>query len=269
MIEPEPIGKFTQFFLFCSGVSLDLIKKCPKFEINKYSSIGLTVLFTTGVAILSSFYAFSLIFESKITALILGVVWGAIIFNLDGVITKTAEVHALAWKKMFDEYLMDRAQKTGEAFQEFSYTKDYLPFVDGKPRYNGVRDFLTSRNIELEFGDPEDLTGIAGGTYTVVVKDANGCEDTESIIVDSQAGIEDESSSLLTVYPNPTTGSVRIDLPKASINSTTIRVMDVLGKQVFNTIASTTTIDLDLSVLSSGVYFVNVGDNKSIKVVKL
>lgn len=80
----------------------------------------------------------------------------AIIFDLDGVITKTAEVHALAWKKMFDEYLMDRAQKTGEAFQEFSYVNDYLPFVDGKPRYNGVRDFLASRNIELDFGSPED-----------------------------------------------------------------------------------------------------------------
>jgi len=80
----------------------------------------------------------------------------AIIFDLDGVITKTAEVHALAWKKMFDEYLSDRAQKTGETFQEFSYVKDYLPFVDGKPRYNGVRDFLNSRNIELELGNPED-----------------------------------------------------------------------------------------------------------------
>lgn len=80
----------------------------------------------------------------------------AIIFDLDGVITKTAEVHAAAWKKMFDEYLSDRAQKTGEPFQEFDYVKDYLPFVDGKPRYNGVRDFLASRNIELEFGDVED-----------------------------------------------------------------------------------------------------------------
>lgn len=80
----------------------------------------------------------------------------AIIFDLDGVITKTAEVHALAWKKMFDEFLSDRSQKTGEPFQAFSYVNDYLPFVDGKPRYNGVRDFLASRNIELEFGNTED-----------------------------------------------------------------------------------------------------------------
>lgn len=80
----------------------------------------------------------------------------AVIFDLDGVITKTAEVHAMAWKKMFDEYLKDRSNKTGEEFVEFGYTSDYLPHVDGKPRYNGVRDFLLSRNIEMEFGDVED-----------------------------------------------------------------------------------------------------------------
>jgi beta-phosphoglucomutase family hydrolase len=80
----------------------------------------------------------------------------AVIFDLDGVITKTAEVHALAWKKMFDEYLQEQAQKTGETFVTFDYIKDYLPYVDGKPRYNGVKDFLESRNIHLEFGSPED-----------------------------------------------------------------------------------------------------------------
>jgi beta-phosphoglucomutase family hydrolase len=80
----------------------------------------------------------------------------AIIFDLDGVITKTAEVHAAAWKKMFDEYLADRATQTGEPFKAFDYIADYLPYVDGKPRYNGVLDFLKSRNIELEFGTSDD-----------------------------------------------------------------------------------------------------------------
>ena len=80
----------------------------------------------------------------------------AIIFDLDGVITKTAAVHAMAWKKMFDEYLQSRAEKTGEAFVEFGFHSDYLPYVDGKPRYNGVQDFLKSRNIDLEYGSPED-----------------------------------------------------------------------------------------------------------------
>ena len=80
----------------------------------------------------------------------------AVIFDLDGVITKTAEVHALAWKKMFDEFLKERADKLGETFVEFGFSSDYLPYVDGKPRCNGVRDFLLSRNINLEFGAPED-----------------------------------------------------------------------------------------------------------------
>lgn len=80
----------------------------------------------------------------------------AVIFDLDGVITKTALVHSAAWKKMFDEFLMHHAQTTGMDFREFTHKDDYLPFVDGKPRYKGVADFLASRGIELPFGTPED-----------------------------------------------------------------------------------------------------------------
>ncbi|MDY0104182.1 MAG: HAD-IA family hydrolase [Lentimicrobium sp.] len=80
----------------------------------------------------------------------------AVIFDLDGVITKTALVHSTAWKKMFDDYLKEREQKHHEPFREFTHVGDYLPFVDGKPRYKGVNDFLTSRGIELPFGDPSD-----------------------------------------------------------------------------------------------------------------
>ncbi len=79
----------------------------------------------------------------------------AVIFDLDGVITKTATVHSHAWKKMFDDYLRDRAVKTGEPFREFTQ-EDYLAFVDGKPRYDGVKSFLESRNINISFGTPED-----------------------------------------------------------------------------------------------------------------
>jgi len=80
----------------------------------------------------------------------------AVIFDLDGVITKTALVHSSAWKKMFDDYLRERSAKSGEPFREFTHAGDYLPFVDGKPRYKGVEDFLRSRNIEIPFGDPSD-----------------------------------------------------------------------------------------------------------------
>ncbi len=80
----------------------------------------------------------------------------AVIFDLDGVITKTALVHASAWKKMFDEYLISRKERFGESFIEFTHAGDYLPYVDGKPRYNGVASFLKSRGIDIPFGDPGD-----------------------------------------------------------------------------------------------------------------
>lgn len=80
----------------------------------------------------------------------------AVIFDLDGVITKTALVHSSAWKKMFDDFLIDYSSKNNIPFKEFTHTNDYLPFVDGKPRYKGVQDFLISRGIELPFGDPTD-----------------------------------------------------------------------------------------------------------------
>ena len=80
----------------------------------------------------------------------------AVIFDLDGVITDTASVHSAAWKQMFDEFLKARAVKTGEPLREFSHARDYLPYVDGKPRDEGVASFLQSRTIDLPFGDPTD-----------------------------------------------------------------------------------------------------------------
>jgi beta-phosphoglucomutase family hydrolase len=80
----------------------------------------------------------------------------AVIFDLDGVITQTALVHSQAWKQMFDEYLREREKRYGEPFREFSHNSDYLPYVDGKPRYKGVQSFLESRGIDIPFGDPSD-----------------------------------------------------------------------------------------------------------------
>lgn len=80
----------------------------------------------------------------------------AVIFDLDGVITQTALVHGSAWKRMFDEYLRSREERFGEPFREFTHAGDYLPYVDGKPRYQGVDSFLKSRGIEIPFGDPTD-----------------------------------------------------------------------------------------------------------------
>ncbi len=81
-----------------------------------------------------------------------------VIFDMDGVITKTAITHAAAWKKMFDEFLQARADRNNEKFDEFTQS-DYLAYVDGKPRYKGVASFLESRNISIPFGDPSDEAG--------------------------------------------------------------------------------------------------------------
>jgi beta-phosphoglucomutase family hydrolase len=80
----------------------------------------------------------------------------ACLFDLDGVLTQTAKVHAAAWKQMFDEYLQARAERTGEDFVPFDTGPDYNEYVDGKPRYEGVRSFLESRRIDLPDGAPDD-----------------------------------------------------------------------------------------------------------------
>ena len=80
----------------------------------------------------------------------------ACLFDLDGVLTQTAKVHSAAWKQMFDEYLQCRADREGEPFVPFDPGEDYNEYVDGKPRYDGVRSFLESRGIELPDGSPDD-----------------------------------------------------------------------------------------------------------------
>jgi len=78
------------------------------------------------------------------------------LFDLDGVLTQTAKVHDAAWKEMFDAYLRERAQRTGEPFVPFDPVKDYDEYVDGKPRPDGVRSFLASRGITLPDGQDDD-----------------------------------------------------------------------------------------------------------------
>ena len=80
----------------------------------------------------------------------------ACLFDLDGVLTQTAKVHAAAWKEMFDAYLRERADRTGERFVAFDLHDDYDEYVDGKPRYDGVRAFLASRGLELSEGGSAD-----------------------------------------------------------------------------------------------------------------
>jgi beta-phosphoglucomutase family hydrolase len=82
--------------------------------------------------------------------------YDAVLFDLDGVITDTANLHAACWKQMFDEYLRARAVQRAEEFRPFDLSTDYLLYVDGKPRFDGVRDFLGARGIRLPEGGPDD-----------------------------------------------------------------------------------------------------------------
>ena len=82
--------------------------------------------------------------------------YDAVLFDLDGVITPTAEVHMRAWSAMFNEYLSHRGEQADEPYTD----ADYFEHVDGKPRYDGVRDFLASRDITLPQGTPDDLPDV-------------------------------------------------------------------------------------------------------------
>jgi beta-phosphoglucomutase family hydrolase len=100
----------------------------------------------------------------------------ACLFDLDGVLTQTAKVHAKAWKQMFDEFLRGWAQSHGQEFVPFDAVTDYDEYVDGKPRYDGVRSFLESRGIELPQGSPEDppsaetIDGLGNRKNQIVLK---------------------------------------------------------------------------------------------------
>jgi beta-phosphoglucomutase family hydrolase len=100
----------------------------------------------------------------------------ACLFDLDGVLTQTAKVHAAAWQQTFDEYLQERAQRTGEPFVPFDIADDYDRYVDGKARADGVRSFLTARGISVPEGDPDDppsaetVNGVGNRKNTLLLK---------------------------------------------------------------------------------------------------
>jgi HAD superfamily hydrolase (TIGR01509 family) len=86
--------------------------------------------------------------------------YDAVLFDLDGVLTRTASVHALAWKMLFDEFLQRRTAVEAASLRPFNIDDDYLSYVDGKPRYDGVASFLHARNITLQQGNADDDPGI-------------------------------------------------------------------------------------------------------------
>ena len=80
----------------------------------------------------------------------------ALIFDMDGVVTQTATLHAQAWKKLFDDFLQNRSEKAAKSAVPFRIDTDYPKYIDGIPRLDGIRNFLKSRGISLPEGGPED-----------------------------------------------------------------------------------------------------------------
>ncbi len=124
--------------------------------------------------------------------------FSAVIFDLDGVITQTAKVHSLAWKRMFDDYLMLRNQKYGEPFKEFTHKDDYRSFVDGKPRYQGVESFLISRGINLKMGSPSDSPDIETICGLGNKKDSN----FNTILLDDGVKVYDSTIEMIKTLRN-------------------------------------------------------------------
>jgi len=118
----------------------------------------------------------------------------AVLFDLDGVLTATAKVHAVCWKRLFDAFLKKRAAAMNDTFQPFDIESDYKLYVDGKLRYEGVRSFLESRDIQLPHGDPGETPN-----YDTVCGLGNMKDDLVHRILESD-GVEVYDGSLNLVH---------------------------------------------------------------------
>jgi beta-phosphoglucomutase family hydrolase len=146
----------------------------------------------------------------------------ALVFDLDGVVTRTASVHARAWKHLFDAFLKARAAETGEPFVPFDIEADYVAHVDGLPRYDGVRTFLASRGIDLPFGSADDPPGAA------TVRGLGNRKNTEFNAVLAEHGVEVYPASLALIRHFRAAG-LRTAIASSSKNA--VRVLETAGIQ--------------------------------------
>ena len=155
-----------------------------------------------------------------------------VVFDMDGVITDTASVHRVAWKALFDDYLQGRAQENGEPFEEFTET-DYLTYVDGKRREDGVASFLSSRGIEPHTDLVDDLARRKNDYFlTIVERDGvTQFDDTISFIRSLQdAGV---ATALITASRNAVPvlgGAGLLDLFEVRVDGVVARDLDLPGK---------------------------------------
>lgn len=166
----------------------------------------------------------------------------ACLFDMDGVLTQTATVHAKAWAQAFDTLLAERAKRSGEAFVAFDAKRDYAAFVDGKPRADGVRDFLASRQITLPEGDPDDPpsaetvngVGSAKNAQLLEVLERDGVDVFDSSVTFVRAAL---AAGLRTAVVSSSANTVAmltsagiLDLFQERVDGTTIAAGHVKGK---------------------------------------
>ncbi len=159
----------------------------------------------------------------------------AVIFDMDGVVTDTAVVHAAAWKKLFDAYLKEVAVASGVDFVPFDEREDYERYVDGKNRYDGVRSFLESRGIHLPEGSPDD----APGSDTVCAMGND--KDTYFLASVREDGVKTYDSTVRVIHKLRDKG-VKTGLVSASRNAqevlTSAGVLDLFDQRVDGVVAA-------------------------------
>jgi len=177
----------------------------------------------------------------------------AVIFDLDGVVTKTAMVHSRSWKKVFDEYLQLAAHREDKPFRVFT-EDDYLKYVDGKPRYQGVDSFLKSRDINLSWGNPQDKPG-----NETVCGIGNKKNDKFIQIIESQ-GVEAYASTVEFINKLKSRG-IKVGVASSSKNCKSILEGAGLGNLFQTRVDGETSAELGLKGKPAGDIFVRAAYN--------
>lgn len=161
----------------------------------------------------------------------------AAIFDMDGVVAKSAVIHSQSWKRVFDEYLQFRATHYQERFIEFTHEHDYLGYLDGRPRFDGIDAFLASRGINIPRGTPDDWMG----AETVCALGARKNAIFNQIIETDGVGVFDSTVAMIQELLHR---GVKVGLATSSYNSAVI-----LGKTKTRHLFATVVDGLESAIL--------------------
>ncbi len=166
---------------------------------------------------------------------LLGGNYDAFLFDMDGVLTDTAVTHASAWKETFDEVLHARATEMNQPFVPFSIENDYVRYVDGKRREDGVKSFLESRDIHLPTGDPTDAPGVTS-VYAVGNK-----KNQLLLAVMARDGVKSYEDALDLLRELKNRGA-KLGVVSSSANTTavltTVGIKDIFDTQIDGVVAA-------------------------------